>query len=398
MTRAIDSQLPATSEANSAHRLHSHSEALIAAGDLAQIALTEATLRDAESKPPQVELEHFSRSGLAALLIPSAQGGPGLGLNTLAEVLRVIAQADPALSQILHGHFTALATVLEAAPANTELLKAIVQGQRLGSTRTQDPAFSLDSQQQLSGEARHEGGAFSANWLVLPALNAAGQTFWAVLPSAQPSVQLQADRLSLGQRSSAQGTLRLQAASITNESLIPRPSLSLVPAIARLLHGAIAAGIARAALEDATHFVRHSARPWIDAKTDKAGDDPYTIAEFGRLYLELDAAESLLERSAKTLDRLWQQPLSLEAINQGLVAATQAQSLSSDVALLSSEKLFELAGSRATLSEYRLDRHWRNARTHSLQEPQRWSYYALGYAQLNHTFPAAPSRIERNFL
>lgn len=396
MTRAIHSQLPATSEARSAHRLHSHSEALIAASDLAQIALAEAALRDAESKPPQAELEHFGRSGLAALLIPSAQGGPGLGLKTLAEVLRVIAQADPALSQILHGHFTALAAVLEADPAHTALFEAIVQGQRLGSIHPEAPAFTLEAQQHLSGEARHEGSVFAADWLVLPALNPAGQAFWAVLSRAQYSVQVQADRLSLGQRSSTQGTLRLHATPIAAESLIPRPSLSLVPAIARLLHGAIAAGIARAALEDATHFVRHSARPWIDAKTDKAGDDPYTIAEFGRLYLELDAAESLLERSAKTLDRLWQQPLSLEAVNQGLVAATQAQSLSSEVALLSSEKLFELAGSRATLSEYRLDRHWRNARTHSLHEPLRWNYHALGSAQLNHAFPAAPSQIERN--
>ena len=32
------------------------------------------------------------------------------------------------------------------------------------------------------------------------------------------------------------------------------------------------------------------------------------------------------------------------------------------LSLLVSEKLFELAGSRATLAEFNLDRHWRNAR------------------------------------
>jgi alkylation response protein AidB-like acyl-CoA dehydrogenase len=42
----------------------------------------------------------------------------------------------------------------------------------------------------------------------------------------------------------------------------------------------------------------------------------------------------------------------------------EAKVLTTEISLQASEKLFELAGSRATLAEFNLDRHWRNARAH----------------------------------
>jgi alkylation response protein AidB-like acyl-CoA dehydrogenase len=50
----------------------------------------------------------------------------------------------------------------------------------------------------------------------------------------------------------------------------------------------------------------------------------------------------------------------------------EAKVLTTEIALQASEKLFELAGSRATLAEFNLDRHWRNARVHTLHDPVRW--------------------------
>jgi alkylation response protein AidB-like acyl-CoA dehydrogenase len=55
--------------------------------------------------------------------------------------------------------------------------------------------------------------------------------------------------------------------------------------------------------------------------------------------------------------------------------------------LLASEKLFELAGSAATLASHNLDRHWRNARVHTLHDPVRWKYHAVGNYALNGTPP-----------
>jgi alkylation response protein AidB-like acyl-CoA dehydrogenase len=71
----------------------------------------------------------------------------------------------------------------------------------------------------------------------------------------------------------------------------------------------------------------------------------------------------------------------------------EAKVLSTELSLLASEKLFELSGSRATLAEFNLDRHWRNARVHTLHDPVRWKYHAIGAYRLNGTLPARHSWI-----
>jgi alkylation response protein AidB-like acyl-CoA dehydrogenase len=49
--------------------------------------------------------------------------------------------------------------------------------------------------------------------------------------------------------------------------------------------------------------------------------------------------------------------------------------------------LCDLAGSPATLAEHGLDRHWRNARVHTLHDPVRWKYHAVGNYYLNDEKP-----------
>ena len=65
----------------------------------------------------------------------------------------------------------------------------------------------------------------------------------------------------------------------------------------------------------------------------------------------------------------------------------QFKAASTEAALFVSNKLIELAGSRATLQEFGLDRHWRNARTHSVHDPVRWKYRAIGDYWLNGVNP-----------
>jgi alkylation response protein AidB-like acyl-CoA dehydrogenase len=46
-----------------------------------------------------------------------------------------------------------------------------------------------------------------------------------------------------------------------------------------------------------------------------------------------------------------------------------------------------LAGTQSTLEKYQLDRHWRNARVHTLHDPVRWKYHAIGNFYLNEIPP-----------
>ncbi len=119
-----------------------------------------------------------------------------------------------------------------------------------------------------------------------------------------------------------------------------------------------------------------------------AAADPVTIRETGRLVSRLHAADALLERAARTLDALAaQSELSEDDVARASVAVGEAKVLTTEIALLASEKLFELAGTQATLAEHGLDRHWRNARTHTLHDPVRWKYIAIGDYAVNDTLP-----------
>ena len=50
-------------------------------------------------------------------------------------------------------------------------------------------------------------------------------------------------------------------------------------------------------------------------------------------------------------------------------------------------RMFDVAGARATHGALRLDRHWRNLRTHSLHDPLAYKIRELGEWALNRTYP-----------
>ncbi|MBN3821157.1 SfnB family sulfur acquisition oxidoreductase, partial [Paraburkholderia sp. Se-20369] len=69
------------------------------------------------------------------------------------------------------------------------------------------------------------------------------------------------------------------------------------------------------------------------------------------------------------------------------IAVAQARAATTEIALQASTRLLELAGTQAVLAEHNLDRHWRNARTHTLHDPVRWKYVAIGNYVLNDVLP-----------
>jgi alkylation response protein AidB-like acyl-CoA dehydrogenase len=195
----------------------------------------------------------------------------------------------------------------------------------------------------------------------------------------------------MGQRTTASGTVRLQQVAVDPQLVMPLPAPekpTLRGAVSQLIQAAIDAGIAQGALDDALTFVHSSSRPWVDAGVSRNADDPYIIADVGRLSTELTAANALLARAARVLDSIDQQSLTAENCAQASIAVAEAKVLTTEVALHASEKLLEWGGSRATLLRHGFDRHWRNARTHTLHDPVRWKTHAIGNYYLNAVLPA----------
>ncbi|RWD49468.1 MAG: SfnB family sulfur acquisition oxidoreductase, partial [Mesorhizobium sp.] len=141
-------------------------------------------------------------------------------------------------------------------------------------------------------------------------------------------------------------------------------------AIFQIIQVAVDTGIAQAAIDETVQFVRTKSRAWIDSGVDNAWDDPYTIQAIGDLTLRLHAAQALLEKAGHAIDTAVAEPTA-ETVAHAQVVTAEAKILSTEIAIAATNKLFELAGTRSTLAEHNLDRHWRNARTHTLHDPVR---------------------------
>ncbi|NWE71726.1 SfnB family sulfur acquisition oxidoreductase [Pseudomonas gingeri] len=389
--------------------LHNDAEALQAARELAEVARLQAARRDRQRKLPWAEIEQFTRSGLGSIAIPREYGGPQVSFVTVAEVFAIISAADPALGQIPQNQFGILQLLLGTATERQKkhLFQSVLDGWRIGNagpergtrnTLELKTRISADGDGYvISGQKFYSTGALFAHWVAVKAINDEGRQVMAFVRRGTPGLRVVDDWSGFGQRTTASGTVLLNNVRVEAENVIENWRQGDTPniqgAVSQLIQAAIDAGIARAAIDDSIAFVRERSRPWIDAKVERASDDLYVIADIGKLKIELHAAEALLRKAAQVLDRVNAEPVDVAAAARASIAVAEAKVLTTEISLLASEKLFELAGSRATLAEFNLDRHWRNARVHTLHDPVRWKYHAVGAYHLNGTLPARHSWI-----
>ncbi|HDS1816729.1 TPA: SfnB family sulfur acquisition oxidoreductase [Pseudomonas putida] len=389
--------------------LRNDAEALQAARELAEVAREQAARRDQQRKLPWAEIEQFTRSGLGSISVPKAHGGADVSFETVAEVFRLISAADPALGQIPQNQFGMLQLLrLTATEAQQAVIfRSVLDGWRIGNAgpeRGTKDTLTLKAKitragdgYRISGEKFYSTGALYAHWVAVKALDDEGRQRLAFVRRGSPGLRIVDDWSGFGQRTTASGTVLLDQVPVDAELVIDnwrqRDTPNIQGAASQLIQAAIDAGIAEAAIEDAISFVREKSRPWIEAKVDRASDDPYVIADIGRLKLELHAAEALLRKAARVLDEVNAAPIDAASAARASIAVAEAKVLTTEISLQASEKLFELAGSRATLAEFNLDRHWRNARVHTLHDPVRWKYHAVGAYHLNGTLPARHSWI-----
>ncbi|WP_425438876.1 SfnB family sulfur acquisition oxidoreductase [Pseudomonas graminis] len=377
-------------------------EALRIARTLAEDFKQQSVTRDRERRLPHLELEAFSRSGLWGISVPKAFGGAGVSSVTLADVIRIISAADASLGQIPQNHFYALEVLrVNGSPAQQARLYAeVLAGQRFGNalaelgTKTahdRTTRLSRDgSGWRINGRKFYATGALYAQRIPTSVVDDNGVQQLAFVPANAAGLSVIDDWSGFGQRTTGSGSVVFDNVYVEADDVVPfqtafeRPTT--VGPLAQILHAAIDTGIARAAFEDALHFVRTRTRPWIDSGIEKAVDDPLTLHSFGKLGIRLHAAEALLERSGEYLDRA-QAETTPENLAQASIAVAEARAISTEISLEAGSTLFELAGSQATLAEHGLDRHWRNARVHTLHDPVRWKYHAIGNYYLNDVNP-----------
>ncbi|MBS1894772.1 MAG: SfnB family sulfur acquisition oxidoreductase [Actinobacteria bacterium] len=385
-----------------AARLTTAAEAIAAAVGFAAEIGPGAVERDRERRVPVAELEALGRTGILALGIPVERGGGGASAATIVEVSRLISAADPAIGQVPQNHFQLVDALVRYGDVGQKelLLSEVVRGARFGNAwserggknpldfRTElrtDAAGTL----RLNGRKYYSTGALTAQWVPVSAFDENRERVFVYVPRDAEGLEVDQDWTAFGQRATISGTTVLRDVAVRPEWVLrlrPDKPADTFSAFAQILHAAVDVGIARGALDEAARHLGAHTRPWFEAEVERAAEEPYVVAHLGRLEVRVRAAESLLDAAARGLDAAAARP-SPELIDAARLGVAAARACGAETALEVSSDALDVLGSSAADEAFGLDRHWRNARTHTLHDPTRWKYVHLGRHLIDGTVP-----------
>ncbi|MCX4703400.1 SfnB family sulfur acquisition oxidoreductase [Streptomyces sp. NBC_01373] len=378
-------------------------EALTVARSLADEFRAGASERDAERRLPRAELDRLAASGLLAVTVPAGHGGADVRQETLAEIFRLLASADSSLAQIPQSHFVYVNVVRrQGTPEQREFFFGeVLSGRRFGNAQSeagtrhvQDIRTRLEARPDgsftLTGVKHYSTGALFADWIPVLARAEDDNLHVAYVPRGAPGLTVIDDWDGMGQRTTASGTVRLEAVPVAADRVLPHHLTFQGPqlhgAVAQLLHAAIDAGIAGGALAEAAEFVRTKSRPWFESGVETAAEDPLLIQRFGELAIQVRASEALLREAARAVDAA-RADLTDDTAAEASIAVAAAKVHAAQTAVEAGSAVFEVSGTRAALDSLNLHRHWRDARTHTLHDPARWKVQHIGRYVLNGTRP-----------
>ncbi len=395
-----------------APRLSTPAEALAAARAFAAEIAPGAIERDAERRVPVAELDALGRTGLLALGVPVERGGGGAGAATIVEAMRIIAAADPAIGQVPQNHYMLVdALVRYGDVAQKELLLGeVVRGARFGNAWSErggkhplDTKTTLsegDRGLRLDGRKYYSTGALTAQWVPVLARDETGDALrprdpgkdalaFVFLPRDTAGLRVDQDWTAFGQRATISGTTNLDEVEVQRQWVLrfpPEKPADTFAAFGQILHAAVDVGIARGALDEAAAHLSANSRTWFEAGVERPAEEPHVVAHFGRLEVKVQAAEALLAAAARGLDAAQADPTP-ELIDAARIGVAAARACGAETSLEVVSEALDPLGSSAADAKYGLDRHWRNARTHTLHDPTRWKHVHLGRYRLDGVLP-----------
>lgn len=395
-----------TQGTNSQHykAIKSDNDAINVAYHVADLALEERNQRDQQRILPTEVIQQLAQKGLTTVRIPHEYGGAHVSHLTLTRIFRILSKADANVGQIPQNQF-AILQIIELIGSKEQkqfVYQEILNGKFLANGGPEKNAPNVktlstqltitDDGHFISGKKFYSTGSSFADWLAIKALHPKGHVVLVLVERQAQGVEVINDWNGFGQRTTSSGTVTLNHVKIDPflifDERILTEQLNFRGAYSQIMQAAIDVGIAEGAYQDLVSTVK-KARPIVDANVEHASQEPYLLQEVGRLDVTLQASILLLNEAAEVLDTLEQQSHLTEAdLAKASIAVAEAKIYAHHAALNVSEKLIELGGGRSSLAKYNLDQHWRNARVHTLHDPVRWKYYALGNYYLNQKFPA----------
>ncbi len=378
-------------------------EPLAVARLLADAFSLTAVERDHRGGTPKFERDALRNSGLLSLIIPQQYGGYGANWQETLLVVREFAKVDSSIAHVYGFQHLMLATVrLFSRPDQWERwFEQTAQsnwfwGNALNPLDDRTISKSYAHWHEFSGKKSFCSGALDSEMLIASAIKKMdGELVIAAIPTLRTGITIMDDWDNIGQRQTDSGTVNFEKVRVEENELLTEPGplsnpfACLRPLIAQLILTNIYLGIAEGAFNDAQNYTLHEARPWKNSNVALTSEDPYILSHYGEFWVGLEATRALTNLAAEKLDQAWAKGLALTEEERGLVATSisAAKVLATRTGLDITSRMFEVAGSRATHAGLRLDRHWRNLRTHTLHDPIDYKIKELGEWALNGSFP-----------
>lgn len=376
------------------------------AARLAERLTATAVERDRKGGTPKIERDLVRDSGLLGLSTPRELGGLEAPWPVTLRVVRQLARVDGSVAHVFGFHHLLLTTVRLfgstaqfRAWAAESVRKRWFWGNALNPLDKRTTLTWKNDVGFISGDKSFCSGALDSDRLVVSALEAQTQKLLiGVVPTNRQGITLFDDWDNMGQRQTDSGSARFEDVQIERGELLidpgplSTPFSTLRPLLAQLVLCNVYLGIAEGALQSAREYTRSQTRAWISSGVEHATDDPYILRNYGELFSELAGASALTEAAAHSFDEAFAlgEALSEEDRSQAAVAVALAKVQTTRAGLDTASRMFEVMGARATQGAARLDRYWRNLRTHTLHDPLDYKLRDLGaYALLDK--PPRPS-------
>ena len=374
------------------------------ADQLAAVFAQTAVERDRRGGTAKVERDLLRASGLLNVTIPADLGGWGMEWTDTMKLIRVFARVDSSIAHLFGFQHLMLASVsLYGSRAQTEeLFSETLRNQWFwgNAVNPLDKRTILTSDRGgrhlINGRKSFCSGAVDSDMLIVSAIRSVDDKFMiAAIPSSRSGIRILDDWDAMGQRQTDSGTVEFCDVATGQEEFLKTPGplgsirASLRSCIAQLILSNIFLGIAEGALEESRNYTLAQTRPWIASTAKSATEDPYILANYGDFFVNLQAAQALTDIAGESLQRAWESGDAITENQRGKCALDIATSkvITNNVGLEITTRMFEVMGARAAAGPARIDRFWRNLRTHTLHDPVDYKIRELGSWALNRQLP-----------
>ncbi len=368
-----------------------------------------AVERDLNRVLPATEIGWLRQANFSKIRLPVADGGLGVTLPELFNLLIELGQADSNVVNALRAHFGFTEDLLNS-PHNdfrAHWTKRVASGDTFGSgySETGDNKLGefstkllrVDGKWVVTGKKFYTTGSLFADWINIAVADANGEAVGGLVSTTAPGVEILDDWDGFGQALTASGTAIFKDVILDDIDVKPTAlRFGYSAPYFQLVHLATLAGIARAAADEVSQVLSERARVYAHGNGLRAGDDPQLLAIVGRVRGNAYSAGAVVLQAAQSLERAYQTYLTGDAeaadVANGIATLEVSQSVTvvTNLVLEAATLLFDALGASAARRTQGLDRLWRNARTISSHNPRVYHDRAAGNFAVNGVRPSGP--------